>query len=70
MTTTTDVPTATQPDFHVNNVLDHPGSTWAGAGILMALVGFASQNPLPTTALGWISYGVAAASAVLAALGK
>lgn len=70
MSASTTPQTADQPALHVSNITAHPGSSWAGAGILMALAGFATQNPMPTTKAGWISYGLAASMAVLAALGK
>lgn len=71
MTTTTNVPTATQPDFHVNNILDHPGSTWAGVGVAALTVGNAVQaGSMPTTTSGWISFLAGLAFSVAAALGK
>lgn len=69
-TTTTPLLTADQPSHALANITAHPGSSYAGAGILVTLATFISQNPLPTSALGWLGYAAAAVTAVLAALGK
>lgn len=71
MASTTDVtPTALQAPIHTDNIVAHPGSTFAGAGVAAVLLAFVQANPWPTSAAGWFAYGAAAVMAVLAALGK
>jgi hypothetical protein len=60
------VATADQPAIHHSNILAHPGSTFAGGGLLFA----ALAQPMPTTALGWVWIVMQIAGGVLAGLGK
>lgn len=65
------VQTADQPSHALANVLAHPGSSWAGAGIVaMTVATMIQANSLPTTSAGWIAFLASMATAVMAALGK
>jgi hypothetical protein len=70
-TTTPIVPTAQQPALHVDNILAHPGSSWAGVGLIAMTVGQAMmQQGMPTTAGGWIAFLLPVAMGVGGMLGK
>jgi hypothetical protein len=70
-TTTTSLPTAQQPALHVANILAHPGSTWAGVGVIAMTVGQAMvQQGMPTTAGGWLAFLLPVAMGVGGMLGK
>lgn len=69
--TTTPLSTADQPSHSLANILAHPGSSYAGAGIAMLTIGkFMTDTSYPTTATGWIAYALALGTALMAALGK
>lgn len=69
--TTTPLQTADQPALHPSNITAHPGSTWAGAGVLMAAVATQiSSGSMPTTTAGWITFVLQILLAAAAALGK
>lgn len=69
--TTPTTPTAAQPAHSLSNIVAHPGSSWAGAGIVLATVAQAiNAQSLPTTAAGWVTFFGSLAVAVMAALGK
>ncbi len=62
---------ALQPSHSLANVVDHPGSTWAGLGVAAVTIGNAVQSgAMPTTPAGWIAFIAGLAAAVAAALGK
>jgi hypothetical protein len=63
--------TADQPSHSLGNVLSHPGSSWAGAGIVATTIGtMISAGSMPTTTSGWVTFAVSILLAVAAALGK
>jgi hypothetical protein len=65
--------TADEPSIHIDNVTGHPGSSFAGAGIIAAVTTILSVihgTPLPQSGPEWGAYVVTIALAVLAALGK
>lgn len=63
--------TADQPALHPSNITAHPGSTWAGAGVLAAAVATQiAAGSMPTTSAGWITFIVQILLAGAAALGK
>lgn len=63
--------TADQPAMHPNNILAHPGSSWAGAGIVAVAVGQQlAAGQMPNTTTGWAMFAFQLAMAVVAALGK
>lgn len=65
------VPTSAQPSHALSNILAHPGSSWAGAGVALFTIGSAVQaQQLPTTTLGWVAFLGGLATALGAALGK
>lgn len=67
----TTLPTSAQPSHALSNIIDHPGSSWAAAGVIgVAVSNVVAANSLPTTAMGWASLIVSIAVAVMAALGK
>ncbi len=69
--TTTPVATVDQPSHAISNVMAHPGSTWAAAGIVaMTVATMVQANSLPTTPAAWIAFFASLATAVMAALGK
>lgn len=70
-TTSTATMTADQPFFHVNNIVAHNGSSWAGAGIAAMAIGQQlAAGDMPTTKAGWGIFAFQMAMAVAAALGK
>jgi hypothetical protein len=71
MVTTPSTSTADQPSHSLSNITAHPGSTWAGVGVVAVTVGqIVSAGSMPTTPMGWVSFIAGLAFAVLAALGK
>lgn len=63
--------TKDQPHFSLANIIDHPGSTYAGLSALIIGIGqFMAANSYPTTSAGWFGYIAAALLAVGGALGK
>ena len=53
------------------NILAHPGSTWAGVGVVMATIGTAiNSQGFPSSAGGWVAFAMSLAVALMAALGK
>lgn len=63
--------TADQPAMHPSNILAHPGSSWAGAGIVAVAVGQQlAAGQMPSTTTGWGMFAFQLAMAVAAALGK
>lgn len=63
--------TKDQPHFSLANIIDHPGSSYAGASALIVGIGqFMSANAYPTTSAGWLAYIAAALLAIGGALGK
>lgn len=63
--------TIDQPHFSLGNIIDHPGSTYAGVGLLVLTLGqYATANPLPVNAAGWVTYLAQLALAIMAAMGK
>jgi hypothetical protein len=70
-TTTPVVPTALQPHFALSNVIAHPGSTYAGIGLVMGIVAQAiNAGSMPTSATGWVVLVAGIAMSVAAAFGK
>lgn len=64
-------PTALQPHFSLSNILAHPGSTYAGIGVVLGIIAQAiNAGGMPTTAAGWITSIAGVAISVAAALGK
>lgn len=61
--------TADQPNFHPSNILAHPGSTLAGAGVWLSGIAQLLTVP-PVSPIGWAVFGIQAAAGLLAALGK
>jgi hypothetical protein len=62
--------TADQPPIHVDNITAHPGSTFAGAGLIAMTIGQAMSSGMPTGAGGWAAMAAQVAFGVLGALGK
>lgn len=62
---------SSDPEFHpalaASNITDHPGSTYAGIGAILAVVSSSimSTGGMPTTTAGWLVF----ASTVLAGIG-
>lgn len=71
MSDTIKLNTADQPAFHPSNILAHPGSSWAGAGIAAMAIGqqLTTSGP-PTSTAGWGMFAFQMAMAVAAAFGK
>lgn len=63
-------PTAIQPSFHIAHVTAHPGSTAAGGAVIAGVLSNALSGGVPTTAVGWVFFGLSLAGGVLGALGK
>lgn len=60
-----------QTAYGWGNILAHPGSTWAGVGVVMATIGTAiNSQGLPSSAGGWVAFAMSLAVALMAALGK
>jgi hypothetical protein len=67
----TTLQTSQQPSHALSNIIDHPGSTYAGVGVIALAIGQIVQaNGMPTTAAGWVTLGAELVMAVMAALGK
>jgi hypothetical protein len=65
------VPTAQQPAMHVSNISAHPGSTWAGIGVIAMTVGQAMvAQGMPHSAGGWAAFLLPVAMGVGGMLGK
>jgi hypothetical protein len=65
------IQTAQQPALHVDNITAHPGSTFAGAGLIVATVGQAMlSQPMPTTTAGWITWALPIVLGGLGMFGK
>jgi hypothetical protein len=70
-TTTPVVPTALQPHFALSNIIEHPGSTYAGIGVVLGIIAQAiNAGGMPTTIAGWITLIAGVAISIAAALGK
>jgi hypothetical protein len=67
----TSIPTSAQPALHVDNITAHPGSTFAGAGLIVATVGQAMlSQPMPTTITGWAAWALPIVLGGLGMFGK
>lgn len=71
-TSTTDAPTAVQPDFHPNNIVDHPGSTWAGIGVAFGgvVMSVIQANGIPNSIGTWVLFIGSVLTGVAGMLGK
>lgn len=64
-------PTSEQPHFQIANLWLHPGSTYAGVGVVLGIIAQAiNAGGMPTTAAGWITLIAGVAISIAAALGK
>lgn len=60
-----------QAAYGWGNILAHPGSTWAGAGLAAATIGTAiNAQGLPSSAAGWVAFLLSLAASFAAAVGK
>lgn len=65
------IQTADQPALHPSNITAHPGSSWAGAGVLAVAVGQQiASGQMPSSTAGWSMFAIQIAMAVAAAFGK
>lgn len=63
--------TTTTPLLHPTNILGSPGTTLVSIWAALQVVGpIVSSTALPTTAAGWINFGLAIAVAIVGALAK
>jgi hypothetical protein len=69
-TMSTTLQTSQQPALHTDNITAHPGSTFAGLGVLAVGIGQTMSAGTPTTTAGWITFGAQIALGVLGMFGK
>ena len=63
--------TAEQPALHTDNITAHPGSTWAGVGVVLTGVAQAvASGGVPSSVAGWLVLGLQVGAGVLGMLGK
>ena len=60
-----------QPSHAMSNILAHPGSTWAGATLIVGVLGTTmAATGWPTTASGWMTFALTVFGGIMAGLGK
>ena len=69
-TSTESAPAPATPALHASNIFGSPGSTWAGAAVIIAVVGNAMATGMPTTQAGWLAFVASILTGLGAAFSK